>query len=354
MGNIHYRQARYSQAVKMYRMALDQIPSSTHKATRLKVYRNLGHALARLGQWPEAVQAYEMVVLNPTTHPEGGGGGEGGRDGGEEGGSGGSSNGSRGGNILAQSTASAFFSSSSFGLTSPHVVVFGDYFRTAYHLLLCYLALGQTEKMKRAFVKMVSTVAAPPGEQDEEEEGEDDREGEVDEEREVRKAAMGGREEGLSVDTTEERKEERPDFLREEMRRRRKEAAHYLLQAGKLIAPVVDGGGWNDGFRWVVEALRRGNHDDVSCQVELERALAFLRDKQFDAAVEVLKAFEKKDEKMKALAASNLSFIYFLEGELDLAEEYAEMAIKQNRSGERKGGRERRKSVTLPALFRSW
>lgn len=138
------------------------------------------------------------------------------------------------------------------------------------------------------------------------------------------------------------------------MRRRRKEAAHYLLQAGKLIAPVVDGGGWNDGFRWVVEALRRGNHDDVSCQVELERALAFLRDKQFDAAVEVLKAFEKKDEKMKALAASNLSFIYFLEGELDLAEEYAEMAIKQNRSGERKGGRERRKSVTLPALFRSW
>ena len=118
------------------------------------------------------------------------------------------------------------------------------------------------------------------------------------------------------------------------MRRRRKEATHYLLQAGNLIAPVVEGGregGWNSGFMWVVEALRRGNHDEVSGQVELERALAFLREKQFDAAVEVLKAFEKKDERVKALAASNLSFIYFLEGELELAEGYAEMAIRQNR-----------------------
>ena len=350
MGNIHYRQARYTQAVKMYRMALDQIPSSTHKSTRLKVYRNLGHAFVRLGQWPEAVQAYEMVVLNPSTHPEGGGaggGGEGGNVGGE-GGGGGSSNGSGGGggNMLAQSTASAFFSSSSFGLTSPHVVVFGDYFRTAYHLLLCYLALGQTEKMKRAFVKMVSTVAAPPGEEEEEEEGageggREGGEGGLDEEAEARIAAAGGREERRRVGGEEEegreggREEERPDFFREEMRRRRKEAAHYLLQAGKLIAPVVDGGqgggGWNSGFRWVVEALRRGNHDEVSSQVELERALAFLREKQFDAAVEVLKAFEKKDERVKALAASNLSFIYFLEGELELAEEYAEMAIRQNR-----------------------
>jgi len=284
-----------------------------------------------------------MVVLNPTTHPDGGGGGGGaggGEGGGEGGGGGGSRNGSGGGNVLAQSTASAFLSSSSFGLTSPHVVVFGDYFRTAYHLLLCYLALGQTGKMKRAFVKMVSTVAAPPGEEEEEEGeeggegGREGGEGGLDEEAEARIAAAGGREERRAGREEGGREEERPDFLREEMRRRRKEATHYLLQAGNLIAPVVEGGregGWNSGFMWVVEALRRGNHDEVSGQVELERALAFLREKQFDAAVEVLKAFEKKDERVKALAASNLSFIYFLEGELELAEGYAEMAIRQNR-----------------------
>lgn len=28
MGNIYYKQAQYSKAIKMYRMALDQVPSS--------------------------------------------------------------------------------------------------------------------------------------------------------------------------------------------------------------------------------------------------------------------------------------------------------------------------------------
>ena len=50
---------------------------------------------------------------------------------------------------------------------------------------------------------------------------------------------------------------------------------------------------------------------------------------RFEDAIEVLKAFERKDTQMKAMAATNLSFIYFLEGE---------------RSDERQGkGREGRK-----------
>ena len=36
---------------------------------------------------------------------------------------------------------------------------------------------------------------------------------------------------------------------------------------------------------------------------------------RFEDAIEVLKAFERKDTQMKAMAATNLSFIYFLEGE---------------------------------------
>ncbi len=326
MGNVHYRQQRYAQAVKMYRMALDQIPASTHKATRLKVYRNLGHAFVRLGQLPEAVQAYEMVVLNPSHHPEGGvsGGGEAGATSGlqaSQGGGGPHGPGSSGSNVLAQS--SAFFSSSSFGLTSPHVVVFGDYFHTAFNLLLCYYALGQTDKMKRAFVKMVSTISSPSGleEEEEEEEEEDAADPDTDENEAGRRAAEDLRENAAPASD-----------LREEMRRRRKEAAHYLLQAAKLIAPVLDAkGDWNAGYCWVVEALRRGNHDELSSQMELERGLAFLRDKQFDTAVDVLKTFEKKDPKVKALAATNLSFIYYLEGDLAQAEAYADVAIRHNR-----------------------
>jgi hypothetical protein len=39
-----------------------------------------------------------------------------------------------------------------------------------------------------------------------------------------------------------------------------------------------------------------------------------LSHRRFEDAIEVLKAFERKDTQMKAMAATNLSFIYFLEG----------------------------------------
>ena len=48
-------------------------------------------------------------------------------------------------------------------------------------------------------------------------------------------------------------------------------------------------------------------------------------------AVEVLKTFEKKDSKCASVAATNLSFIYFLQSEYQLAEKYAEVAMTADR-----------------------
>lgn len=53
--------------------------------------------------------------------------------------------------------------------------------------------------------------------------------------------------------------------------------------------------------------------------------------KQFDRAIEDLKAFEKKDRNLKAMAANNLSFLYFLEGNLEQAFRYAELAVEHDR-----------------------
>ena len=65
--------------------------------------------------------------------------------------------------------------------------------------------------------------------------------------------------------------------------------------------------------------------------MEIERALKYMRMKDFDKAIEALKAFEKKDQHLKAMAATNLSFIYFLEGDLRAAERYADLAYEQDR-----------------------
>merc|ERR1719453_2298817 len=48
MGNIYYEQKKYTNAIKMYRMALDQIPN-TGKEVRCKIQRNIGNSFVRLG-----------------------------------------------------------------------------------------------------------------------------------------------------------------------------------------------------------------------------------------------------------------------------------------------------------------
>ena len=98
MGNIYYSQKKFPQAIKMYRMALDQIPNSG-KEVRFKIFRNIGNAFVRLGQFQDAIQSFETIM---NSMPD---------------------------------------------------------FQSGFNLILCYFALGDAEKMKRGFTK-VSVIFA--------------------------------------------------------------------------------------------------------------------------------------------------------------------------------------------------
>lgn len=50
MGNIYFEQQKYPAAIKMYRMALDQVPL-TSKSVRNCIMRNIGIAFMRVGQY---------------------------------------------------------------------------------------------------------------------------------------------------------------------------------------------------------------------------------------------------------------------------------------------------------------
>ncbi len=59
--------------------------------------------------------------------------------------------------------------------------------------------------------------------------------------------------------------------------------------------------------------------------------MSFLKKKSIDNAIETLKSFEKKDKHLMAKAASNISFLYFLENDIKNSEHYAEIAIDYDR-----------------------
>lgn len=104
MGNIYVKLGMFPKAIKMYRMALDQVPIN-QKELRLRVTHNIGILFVRMGQYSDAATSFEFIMSER-----------------------------------------------------------GD-IRAGMHLILCYYALGDVEKMKRAF-QMLLDVATEFDEDD--------------------------------------------------------------------------------------------------------------------------------------------------------------------------------------------
>lgn len=181
------------------------------------------------------------------------------------------------------------------------------------------------------------------------------------------------------------------DGLKDALRQKQKQGNKYLSVAAKLLAPVIEAD-IVSGFNWMCETLRSqsqlalatGDRDECTsyvpicetiggvhvqlrsgddahaalrafAEMEIAKALYFMRSRQFDQAIETLKSYEKKDKQLVAHAATNLSFIYFHEGDYQVrllaatrlfdcaqssqsagllmqnAVKYADLAMKHNR-----------------------
>lgn len=64
MGNIYFRQGKYSMAIRMYRMALDQIPN-TCQEVRDRILRNISNAHVRSGEYQQAINSLEIIMDGP-------------------------------------------------------------------------------------------------------------------------------------------------------------------------------------------------------------------------------------------------------------------------------------------------
>ena len=76
------------------------------------------------------------------------------------------------------------------------------------------------------------------------------------------------------------------DSLNEELRDRQKQASRFITLSAKLIAPSLDSKDWVQGYEWVIDTLRQ-DHDLIASELMITKALTFLRNKNFDKAIEV-------------------------------------------------------------------
>uniref|UniRef100_A0A3Q4H078 Intraflagellar transport protein 88 homolog n=1 Tax=Neolamprologus brichardi TaxID=32507 RepID=A0A3Q4H078_NEOBR len=225
MANIYFKQKNYPKAIKFYRMALDQI-TNAHKEMRIKIMQNIGVVFICMGQYTDAITSFEHIMSE-----------------------------------------------------SPNI-------KTGFNLILCYYAIGDRERMKKAFQKLISV---PLGIDDEDK-------------------YIPSNEDTSSNMVIEAIKN---DKLHQMERDLKTLAEKYIMTAAKLIAPAIETL-FATGFDWFVTAV------------------FFFASKDFNA-VETLKAFEKKDSRVKSAAATNLSFLYFLEKDHDQADRYADLAMNADR-----------------------
>ncbi|CAH2225249.1 intraflagellar transport 88 homolog isoform X1 [Pelobates cultripes] len=244
MGNIYLKQRNYSKAIKFYRMALDQIPGA-HKEMRIKIMQNIGVAFVKTGQYADAINSFEHIMAE-----------------------------------------------------SPNL-------KAGFNLILCYFAIGDREKMKKAFQKL---IAVPLGIDDEDKyiSPSDDPHA------------------NLLIEAIKN------DSLHQLERERKALAEKFIMTAAKLIAPVIETS-FAVGYDWCVEVVKASPYVELANDLEINKAITYLRQKNFTKAVETLKMFEKKDSRVKSAAATNLSFVYFLEEEYSHADIYADLAVSSDR-----------------------
>ena len=174
-------------------------------------------------------------------------------------------------------------------------------FDIGFNLIVCLYALGEKEKMRTWFERLL--MIDIPG---------------IDEEEQEELAQMQTKL-GPSGAAGEKTTLQEFDPLKEYLKEKKKEALNYVSSAAKLVAPMLE----QDvivGYNYVIEALKAANLPEVESEIEIAKSIHYIKNKEIERAIESFKAFEKKDKIMMAMASNNISFLYFLENDFKAAE----------------------------------
>ncbi|XP_023245488.1 intraflagellar transport protein 88 homolog [Copidosoma floridanum] len=239
IGNIYTKIGQLSQAIKMYRMALDQT-TVAQKYLRIKIMHNIGIVFVQMGRLEEAANSFEWVMRE-----------------------------------------------------KPDL-------KAGMHAILCNFALSRQDKMKKCFLELLDVPL--PIDHDE-------------------KYSINTDDITANI-LNETVKNDNLSRLERELK---SYAEKKILNAANLIAPVIEET-LAAGFAWCIDAIKLSTYNQLATNLEIDKAMVFLHNREVGMAINSLNVFENQDTKINSSALTVLSFIYFLQGELKLAERYAELA----------------------------
>ena len=165
--------------------------------------------------------------------------------------------------------------------------------KSFFNLVSCYVQLGDDDKSKQTLFRMISAT------------------------KKVNNFEVLKGENDFDIDITETSGTTNTDLT-------------LLHDAARLVARMFNEESWVDNFLWVYDQLNQ-KFPEIAIQIEIERSIEHLKRGEFQAAVKIFKSYEHDDLEVKAMVATNLSFIYFHEGNYTIANEYADIALASNK-----------------------
>lgn len=167
-------------------------------------------------------------------------------------------------------------------------------------MILCYYALGDVEKMKRGFQHLLDVSIDM---------NDDHR---------------------ISSLTSNPSHQYIIDLMKNDKfaiyeNRQKHLAKKNILMAANLISGIIEDNS-NDGYTWCVEMIKSSNFAVLANELELNKAIMYLKQHDVHQAIETLKYYEKKEPAIAANAIISLTFIYIKMKDITKAVKYAEIS----------------------------
>lgn len=83
------------------------------------------------------------------------------------------------------------------------------------------------------------------------------------------------------------------------------------MNAAHLISSIIEDT-FTEGYSWCLDTIKTSHYSYLAGHLEINKAVGFLYQNNIAPAIDTLKSFDNKDNKVASAAATNLSFIHFL------------------------------------------
>ncbi|XP_067121562.1 intraflagellar transport protein 88 homolog isoform X2 [Centruroides vittatus] len=280
LANQYMLNENYPDALKTYRLLIRTVPSPT--STYLRV--NIGNIYYKQKNYPKAIKSYRMVLDQvPTIYQS----------------------------LKIKIMRNIGLAFVQMGLFAEAITSYAYImnekpdFKTCLNLLLCYYSLRDQNGMKYCFQQLINIEL-----------------GYMSHENNCTSNMEIGENHCFVTEAI------RNDTLAKLEQKKKHEAESIILIASKLIAPVITSN-FSTGYEWCIEQLKLSVFSELAKDLEVNKAVMYLEKRKFTQAVETLKSLVN-DPRILETVTTNLSFIYFLQGDIKNAEYYADEAVRAN------------------------